>query len=132
MDNRDRRTFYLIEGSAWVLLSLFFAMVAHRTTHQAIQLLDLECWFAMFPVAWTIALLWAWNREWLRLFFGSKVGKSSLSAFSWTLIGLMRITDHQITSRIMGVLLLILGAAATGATLHQWRKERKAAANPTS
>jgi len=72
MDTRDKRTFYLIGGIAWAVLSILFSVITESFYRATNPRWFLECWFAMFPVAWTIALLWAQNRERLRIAFSQK------------------------------------------------------------
>jgi len=72
MHAKDKKIFYLIWGIAWLTLSILFSAVVEQTYRAATPRWYLECWFAMFPVAWTIALLWARNRERLRIAISRK------------------------------------------------------------
>ena len=129
MNKEDRQTFYLIGASSWLILSLSFMMIAPHFSLTPNLSLALECWFAMLPVSWTIALLWAWKRERLRGLISSQIVGGTLSAAAWLGAGLTHLRASTPVDRASGGFFLVSGLLAIYGIVSQWRKDQKTASS---
>jgi len=87
MNTSDKRTFYGIWSVAWVILSIPFSALVELSSRDATSWAYLECWFAMLPVAWTIAQIWAGNREQLRPVPSPKAAEPLIMGFNLIVVG---------------------------------------------
>lgn len=71
----ERRSFYTTWAILWAVFGTLLSAALSSRPDGIARFFDLESWFAMFPVAWTGAILITRYREPLRLFEQSPWGR---------------------------------------------------------